>query len=83
MTSEGWAGQVAPGMIAPFGILAIDPKLKKIGVALVQEAWGRAAGATGPRPDIVPGACLKGKVERHEEFGVFVFLAPGGAASTP
>ena len=27
--------------------------------------------------EIVPGARLTGKVERHEKFGVFVFLAPG------
>jgi small subunit ribosomal protein S1 len=81
--SEGWAGQVAPGMMANFEILAIDPKQKRIGVALVQEAWGRAAGATGARPDIVPGARLRGKVERHEKFGVFVFLAPGRTGVIP
>jgi ribosomal protein S1 len=52
-------------------------------VALVLEAWGRAAGATGAQPDIVPGACLTGKVERHEKFGVFVFLAPGRRVSFP
>jgi small subunit ribosomal protein S1 len=43
---EAWAGQVAPGMMATFEILAIDPERKRIGVALVQQAWGRAAGST-------------------------------------
>jgi small subunit ribosomal protein S1 len=81
--SEGWAGQVAPGMTATFEILAIDPEQKRIGVALVPEAWGRTEGAAGARPGIVPGARLTGKVERHENFGVFVFLAPGRTGVIP
>ena len=74
---QGWAGQVTPGMTASFEILAIDPEQKRIGVALVEEAWGRPEGAAGARTSIVAGARLTGKVERHEKFGVFVFLAPG------
>ena len=31
----------------------------------------------------MPGARLKGKVERHEKFGVFVFLAPGRTGLIP
>jgi small subunit ribosomal protein S1 len=59
-----------------FEILAVDPEQKRIGVALVEEAWARAEEAKGARPGIVPGARLTGKVERHKKFGVFVFLAP-------
>jgi len=81
--SKGWAGQVAPGMTGTFEILTIDPEQKRIGVALVEEAWARAKGATGARPGIVPGARLTGKVERHEEFGVFVFLTPGRTGVIP
>ena len=33
--------------------------------------------------EIVPGARVKGKVERHEKFGVFVFLAPGRTGLIP
>jgi ribosomal protein S1 len=33
--------------------------------------------------EIAPGARLKGKVERHEPFGVFVFLAPGRTGLIP
>jgi small subunit ribosomal protein S1 len=80
--SGGWSGQVAPGMTGTFEILAIDPEQKRIGVALVQEGWARTEGATG-RPGIVPGARLTGKVERHEKFGVFVFLAPGRTGVIP
>jgi small subunit ribosomal protein S1 len=81
--SGGWSSQVAPGMTGTFEILAIDLEQKRIGVALVQEAWARAEGATGARPGIVPGARLTGKVERHEKFGVFVFLAPGRTGVIP
>lgn len=80
---EGWAGQVAPGMKATFEILTIHPEQKRIGVALVPEAWGRPAGPTEARPGIVAGARLTGKVERHEKFGVVVFLAPGRAGVIP
>jgi ribosomal protein S1 len=31
----------------------------------------------------VPGARLTGKVERHEKFGVFVFLGPGRTGLMP
>jgi small subunit ribosomal protein S1 len=81
--SGGWSGQVAPGMTGTFEILAIDLEQKRIGVALVQEGWARAEGATGARPGIVPGARLTGKVERYEKFGVFVFLAPGRTGVIP
>jgi small subunit ribosomal protein S1 len=33
--------------------------------------------------DVVPGARLVGKVERHESFGVFVFLGPGRVGLVP
>lgn len=32
---------------------------------------------------ITPGAIVTGKVERHEKFGVFVFLAPGRTGLIP
>jgi small subunit ribosomal protein S1 len=81
--SGGWSGQVAPGMTGTFEILSIDLEQKRIGVALVQEGWGRVEGAAGARPGIVPGARLTGKVERIERFGVFVFLAPGRTGVIP
>jgi len=80
---EGWSTQVAPGMAGTFEILAIDPEQKRIGVALVQVGWAQGEGATGARSGIVPGARLTGKVERHEKFGVFVFLAPGRTGVIP
>src|SRR4029077_12982460 len=80
--SKGWSRSVAVGMTAAFEILSIDLEKKRIGVALVEEGSARAAGAV-PQSELVPGARLTGKVERHEKFGVFVFLAPGRTGLMP
>jgi small subunit ribosomal protein S1 len=83
--SKGWSQSVAVGMTAAFEILSIDLEKKRIGVALVDEGSARArpAGAPPPQSELVPGARLTGKVERHEKFGVFVFLAPGRTGLMP
>jgi small subunit ribosomal protein S1 len=81
--SEGWSESVAVGMTGAFEILSVDLEKKRIGVALVPEGSARAAGAASPPATIAPGARLTGKVERHEKFGVFVFLAPGRTGLVP
>jgi small subunit ribosomal protein S1 len=81
--SGGWAKQVVPGMTGTCEILSIDLEKKRIGVALAVEGSTPANQTTGGRPGIVPGARLTGKVERHEKFGVFVFLAPGRTGLIP
>jgi small subunit ribosomal protein S1 len=81
--SAGWSTLVTVGMTGPFEILSIDLEKKRIGVALIPEGSARTGG-TAPSPaEIVPGARLTGKVERHEKFGVFVFLAPGRTGLIP
>ena len=70
-------------MKGTFEILSIDLEQKRIGVALVAEGSAPARGTAESRPGIVPGARLTGKVERHEKFGVFVFLAPGRTGLIP
>jgi small subunit ribosomal protein S1 len=81
--SDGWSTSIAPDTTAPFEILSIDLEKKRIALALVPEGSTRADG-TMPSPSaIVPGARLTGKVERHEKFGVFVFLAPGRTGLVP
>jgi len=83
-TSSGsWSSQVTPGMTGTFEILSIDLDQKRIGVALLGEGSTPAKGPAGGRTGIVPGARLTGKVERHEKFGVFVFLAPGRTGLIP
>lgn len=85
---DGWKDAVRPGTSAAFEILTLEPDKKRIGVALLPDGSVRAEGAVAspsaaPRPEIVPGARLTGKVERHEKFGVFVFLAPGRTGLIP
>ena len=80
-SAEGWKAQVKAGMSGAFEILNVDLEKKRIGVALV------ADGASPSRPqagsEIAPGARLTGKVERHEKFGVFVYLAAGRTGLIP
>ena len=82
----GWTKSVSAGMSGAFEILSVDPAQKRIGVALVEEGSARAAGATAAPRDhaaLAPGAIVVGKVERHEKFGVFVFLSPGRTGLVP
>jgi small subunit ribosomal protein S1 len=74
---------VSAGSTGTFEILSIDVAQKRIGVALLDEGSSRAAEAPPPRGAIVPGAIVTGKVERHEKFGVFVFLSPGHTGLIP
>jgi len=80
---DGWSASVTPGMTGTFEILSIDVDKKRIGVALVPEGSARAGGSQPAQTEIVAGARLTGKVERHEKFGVFVFLAPGRTGLIP
>jgi small subunit ribosomal protein S1 len=81
--AEGWSRAVPVGLVGTFEILNIDLDKKRIGVALVPEGSARAGGAASSQSGIFPGARITGKVERHEKFGVFVFLAPGRSGLMP
>lgn len=80
-----WTRHVPIGMTADFQILSIDVEKRRIGVALVQETATAPAIASAGTSEgrIVPGARVMGTVERHEKFGVFVFLAPGVTGLMP
>ena len=79
----GWARSAPVGTTGAFEILSIDVAQKRIGVALVEEGSSRAAGVTAPQGALVPGTIVMGKVERHERFGVFVFISPGRTGLMP
>ncbi len=81
--SETWSRSLSVGMTATCEILSVDPEKKRIGVALVHDDAARAGATAAPTTGIAPGARLTGKVERHETFGVFVFLAPGRTGLMP
>ena len=78
---EGWKEAVRPGSSVAVEILEVDPERKRIGVAVVEEGSKREREAQAVT--IAPGARLVGKVERHEKYGVFVFLAPGRTGLIP
>jgi len=80
---RGWAESVPVGTTAAFEILSVDLAQKRIGIALIHEGSSRAAGATTPQHVFAPGMIVTGKVERHERFGVFVFLSPGRTGLMP
>ena len=79
----GWADSVTVGTTAAFEILSVDLAQKRIGLARADEGSSRAAGATAPEGALAPGTIVTGKVERHERFGVFVFLSPGRTGLMP
>ena len=81
--SDGWSSLVPVGTTAPFEVLTIDAEKRRIGIALVPEGSARATTPRTASHEIVAGARLKGKVDRHEPFGVFVFLAPGRTGLMP
>lgn len=81
--SGGWSKSITTGMPGTFEILSIDLEKKRIGVAMVEEGSAKATTAAPARSGIGPGARVTGKVERHESFGVFVFLAPGRTGLMP
>ena len=79
----GWKEIARPGMTAAFEILSVDGDKRRIGVALVAEGASRPSTVASSSTTIAPGARLIGKVDRHEKFGVFVFLAPGRIGLIP
>ena len=81
--SGGWSRSIAVGMNGAFEVLGVDPEKKRIGVAMVEDGSSRASAAMSSRSAVVAGARFTGKVERHEKFGVFVFLAPGMTGLLP
>jgi small subunit ribosomal protein S1 len=81
--ADGWLRSVSAGMTGSFEILSVDPEKRRIGVALVRDGASRGAGTPEAPSGIAPGARVTGKVERHESFGVFVFLAPGRTGLMP
>jgi small subunit ribosomal protein S1 len=76
--------------------LSIDPVQKRIGIALVDPHSAVAgspresdtSSSPAPRPipaqeALAPGTIVTGKIERHEKFGVMVFLSPGRTGLMP
>jgi small subunit ribosomal protein S1 len=84
--TDGWKTAVPPGEWVAVELLSVDFDRKRIGVAVLEEGSTRAESAEAgarARVEIAPGARLTGKVEKHESYGVFVFLKPGTTGLIP
>ena len=82
--ADGWKASVLPDTEIAVEILTIDSERKRMGVAVVDEGSARAESAHAQASKKVElGARLVGKVERHENYGVFVFLKPGTTGLLP
>ena len=80
-TPDEWRSGVPPGTTGRFEVMSVDIERRRIGVAMIEGSPMSAPATLGPQ--IVPGARVKGKVDRHEKFGVFVYLAPGKTGLLP
>jgi small subunit ribosomal protein S1 len=94
--TDGWKTLVSTGAQVAVEILSIDLDRKRMGVAVIEEGSVRAqnahAGESAEGPaavkasgglEITPGIRLMGKVQRHESYGVFVFLKAGSTGLIP
>jgi small subunit ribosomal protein S1 len=77
--TDGWKVLAPAGKALALEILSIDAEKRRIGVALVEEGSLKARSAEA----IKPGARLVGNVERHESYGVFLYLKPGSTGLIP
>ena len=73
---DDWKDAVTVGATVAVEILTVDLEKKRIGVAVIENDLARV-------PTIEAGAQLTGTVERHERYGVFVFLSPGRTGLIP
>jgi small subunit ribosomal protein S1 len=78
---DGWKDTVSISATVAVEILTVELEKKRIGVAVIAEGSTRERSARALT--IEAGAQLTGKVERHEQYGVFVFLSPGRTGLMP
>jgi small subunit ribosomal protein S1 len=79
---DAWRETVPSGAQVAVEVLSFDAERKRIGVAVIDEG-DVSTSARPARVSIEPGVRVIGKVERHENYGVFVFLAPGRTGLVP
>jgi len=70
----GWIEGLEVGTSRDWVVLSVNPGQRRISLALP---------GTGDAPNVEVGASLKGKVQRIERFGVFVWLGPGRVGLMP
>jgi small subunit ribosomal protein S1 len=75
---DGWRAGLEIGTTADWLVLSVDANRRRISVAPAPEG-----GAAGAALRLEPGRSLKGRTQRVERFGVFVWLAPGMVGLMP
>ncbi|MDA1094528.1 MAG: S1 RNA-binding domain-containing protein [Acidobacteria bacterium] len=73
---DAWKQSVTVGATVAVEILTVDLDKRRIGVAVIADDSRRVAA-------VEPGAQVTGTVERHEPYGVFIFLSPGRTGLMP
>jgi small subunit ribosomal protein S1 len=73
---DGWKKSVTVGATVAVEILSVDLEKRRIGVAVIAHDSAHVA-------TIEAGAQVTGTVERHEPYGVFIFLSPGRTGLMP
>jgi small subunit ribosomal protein S1 len=82
--TDGWKDFAQPGSQVAVEIMSIDLERNRIGVAVVEEGSVKEQSAQTVGPvEIKPGNRLIGKVQKHEDYGVFVFLKAGSTGLIP
>ncbi len=82
--TDGWKALAPQGAQVAVEIMNIDLERKRIGVAVVEEGSVKEQNAKSAGPlEITPGSRLIGKIQRHEDYGVFVFLKAGSTGLIP
>jgi small subunit ribosomal protein S1 len=77
-TPAGWRRDLAPGEPREWVVIGVDAERRRLTVLPAE-----IAGSSNPPDSIVAGAHLKGRVQKVETFGVFVWLAPGKVGLIP
>ena len=76
-SSQGWKEGLTPGSEHSWRVLKVDAERRRISLTPGRD------GETAALPELAPGVELKGKVQRIESFGVFVWLGPGRVGLMP
>jgi small subunit ribosomal protein S1 len=78
-SSKGWKESFAVGTSGDWLVLSVDASHRRISITPPVEGVDLAAALE----QLKEGALIKGKVQRIEDYGVFVWLAPGRVGLMP
>ena len=77
-TSKGWKEGLEVGQSGDWLVLSIDASHRRISITPPVEGFDLAS-----LDQVKEGALIKGRVQRIEDYGVFVWLAPGRVGLMP